>query len=922
MCKILRLFWVLSFVLSTPLLGMEDTPPNGVTSTPPRTILGVAEQLPRPRLSVRRLNFSEAEPSEPLQSLSHDEEPSRVHQETIPLQQARLSLSKFLQKLGVNTFYFESTIAPAMREQRLGGSTDSISLSELNCIFNEYIRGAFLSGCLQTLSVNLQGRGADTSTPDSSLPGPSTPKHMTQARACYATPLEKRTMGSIGLPCLTPAKKLIASLTLETLLNRLISNILVAPIGSIDGDLQQLVNVLFRMNGIELTCNELLIDEVKKIKTKHSALSPIIDEIISHYFYLRLSPDERRGHPHYNSSIDKEKFTRIIDACDLTTWLHFEPGCDRLAAMIRHLIFNIHCYRSSLLDPLLSQQTNIFYCDAIRLYHNVEIYIESALMEYLRPTNPERHQLLFIVLQKAYDRVAVDFKNIIGITDGHCLSFAYKKLLILAKAIETELSSDPTFHSKNLPIKDFTFLKDAHGYQVTIEKGTDGAASGGHFMLQNLKTFPCPAYMAIDLYELPTVMKTLLSKRLVVKEFTPLYTHEASGVVLGDWRIHDKITHHDESPKESGLFPDCYKESYLEYVKLLNDAIIDPSIAQRDGIVVYQKHSPCEADNVGTLMTCKHKQHNVFLIKHPHALGCKDKTTCKHSGKFMYVTLYKHVDEFTLAGRPTFEVTTINSVFPMVIFNEDESRQQSFKLDLQTNAQKNEDAAITAQIDECKKHQPMAPEWREKRNRIETQYKPLVIDFSKKLVGIFDEALRLTIDQQKKCDEDLKAAKEDKYDIEASKAKIDKTVNFYERSAKFVRTLEICSSKTSTKGIIAGLTKTLETIRQTNPELNEATNTFLLEIEEISNAINKENNQIEEEQKAAVEQLKNLYKQKDQLALNTVTYEPLTIPHTRIVKILDESGPTSGDCYDRHGGQGSCQLIEIAPHIYVIRLAS
>ncbi len=640
---------------------------------------------------------------------------------------ARKSLEKFLTLLGAKDKFAE--ISPQIKD--IDGAIPQIT--NLDEIFKKHIRNGFLNG---DLSIPVTDRLLTFKIADSDGTGAA------------AEPVEAKSDievsgGSLGgsparpprtiVPQTTPSTQRIALLELGPLLHRLIGSILLAPVGSIDEELRQFVAASF-----------LIDPRTFKISTRpHSPSSdpvvtyPILTNLITAY-HTHMQ-DAVSGLSSFVTSIDKNAFIEEIDKHDLVTWLHFEPGnIERLAAHIRHLIFNLHCYRSALPDPYLANQTDIFYRDAIRLYKNIEAYIETALTELRSEGLLEaRGTLLRNTLTRAYERI-LDFKHLMvisekveeravagAVSDVEVVSFAYKKLLILAKAIEISLGIVAKADYPSLNFDNMVFVKDAHGYQVTIEKGSQSSASGGHFGLPGLDKTSFPVYKALDLCELPSVMATLSEKHLTVKAFKELYKQESTGIILGDWIIHDKEKGADEDPKSSNLFPECYRENYLNYVGILNRAINDSGFAASENIIVYTKQQKRKLGDpeYGLLMTCTHKKNDVFLIKHRHNLSCKSELSqaaekpCAYHESFMYVTVFRHVDEYTInlggAAAP-FRVTTIHSVFPMVIFEKDEVMADRFTINMLVNAKEVAMNAINAEIERVEA--PLPGESPKKRN--------------------------------------------------------------------------------------------------------------------------------------------------------------------------------------------------------------
>lgn len=411
----------------------------------------------------------------------------------------------------------------------------------------------------------------------------------------------------------------------------------------------------------------------------------------------------------------KECMMNALEAVGLDTLVHFEPESkDRLEAQVRHLIFTLHCYRSAMPEVYLVQQTDRYYRDAIRLYKLVNDSIVAALNELdeidrslellsMKACGPrvalgllcedaetvrflrQRHEELASSLAAAYDQIKQRI-NIMGPVlsgpigssplmpgvpgDVQVYSYAYKNLLLLAKAIEIYLciSVNP------INFDNILFIKDYHAYQVTNEPGCSDP-SGGHFApAVQLATMPGYVYPAVDLFELSDeVLGAIMGQNLRVRDFVEVARHEPNGVRSGEWKIVDEAAPRAEQLKQSTLFPECHREHYFTYVQRLASAFNNPAVAHARGVLVYRTEGMPNAREGSCLSrlggVCGHEHSNEkLLLRQPHFYGCGSGIACSicQPETPMWVMMYRHCDRFIIRGQ-SFTVTAIHSVFPMLI---------------------------------------------------------------------------------------------------------------------------------------------------------------------------------------------------------------------------------------------------------------
>ncbi len=470
------------------------------------------------------------------------------------------------------------------------------------------------------------------------------------------------------------------NISIEVAMERLIFALLVAPSECVDEDLRNHVMRFYEFDEKTRTVTKKtkedfagfeLQDDDSGLLNKSRDLK-LIGHDIELYFNGTLNKDNAMLEPSY-----KVDFFKALYSSDLIQLIHFDlEKTDRLSALVRHLVFNIHCYKAALLDPYLVNQTEFFYNEIIRLSFQADQQIATAIVGFNAAAAGEKKEEIKLRLQKAYERI-LDYKHLMGIHhdefDVDVISFAYKNLLILAKKIELAIG---LLQNPKLDFEKIVFIKDDHIYQPSIEKATAPNAAGGHFYLPKVGKIPFPVYKALDLND-----EARKAKPLFVYGSTELANNESSGVKLVEWLIREKqSTPGSEAYKVSGIFPKCYRDNFLAYVAKLHNEIKKPVSAE---VYANPTNTP---------------ESSVFLIKHPKLL----KPGCEGDG-FMYVNLFKHIDKIDINfGGPaehTVYVTTIHSVFPLIIFDE-ENIQADFRFVRKLNKKELDIKVVDKQISE------------------------------------------------------------------------------------------------------------------------------------------------------------------------------------------------------------------------------
>ncbi len=348
----------------------------------------------------------------------------------------------------------------------------------------------------------------------------------------------------------------------------------------------------------------------------------------------------------------------LVKQCDLDELVRFRlGGVNRISARIRHLIYALHCYRSTLDEPVLAEQCEMFHADAVGLYREVEHYVERLLLS--SSNIPLRNTLL----RKVHERIC-EYIPLMHFGASELISSVYVRLLILVRKIKCQFPDLLLSRSSALPLPLVVF-NDCHVKQVMLEPQPGGgvACQGGHFQIDS-RALPLMVHKSIDLVG---AIDGLERKPFVKDCFGYIRSFNEtsaipSGVISGRWRLQNAQGKAFLQKEDiSSLFPLCYtlnNDAFGGYVERLYAAIEFFEQHLSDGrIAVIKGTRQPAASRYGGASACI----DTYVLIHKHNLGCQNHEACRCDTSYpIKVQMYVHRE--VICGCP---IATILTVYPL-----------------------------------------------------------------------------------------------------------------------------------------------------------------------------------------------------------------------------------------------------------------